>query len=64
MQRMEVSGAIQHIYIYVVRRQRVKRDWRDTSAPLNAFMAWTGTNLPFAFYLSPDYNLGLEPGVT
>jgi hypothetical protein len=24
MQRLEVSGAVRHIYIYIVRRQRVK----------------------------------------
>jgi hypothetical protein len=25
MQRLEVSGAVRHIYIYVIRRQRVNR---------------------------------------
>ena len=58
MQRLEVSGAVRHIYIYVVRRLKVNglREVRLSASGLSSTSRTTGLPDIAGFWISEYYN--------
>jgi hypothetical protein len=61
MQRLEVSCAVRHIYIYVVSRLRVKNGRSCTSIVIYALMACVGTTLRSSLYFHESLNFQRVP---